>query len=37
MKKGDKERGIWGAILVPVILSVFCMGFEGEVNREYEA
>ena len=33
MKKGDKGvgiLGIWGAILVPAILSGFGMGFEGE-------
>ena len=30
MKKGDKERGIGGVILVPVILSEFSMRFEGE-------
>jgi len=32
MKKGDKEMGIWSAILIPGILSVFCMGFEGEAK-----
>lgn len=35
MKKGD--RGIWSAILVPVILSEFSMRFEGEVKGYYEA
>ena len=32
MKKSDKEMGIWGAILVPAVLSGFGMGFEGEVR-----
>ena len=32
MKKGDKAMGIWGAILVPMIVSGFSMRFEGEVK-----
>ena len=32
MKKSDKAMGIWSAILVPAILSGFCMEFEGEVK-----
>ena len=41
MKKGDKGRGIrgiWSAILVPVILKGFAMGFEREGKGfNYEA
>ena len=37
MKKRDKEMGIGGAILVPVIVSGFGMEFEGEVIGNHEA
>jgi hypothetical protein len=39
MKKGDKEIGVWSAILVPRILNGFGMGLkgEGEGIRYYEA
>jgi hypothetical protein len=30
MKKGEREMGVWSAILVSVILSEFSMRFEGE-------
>jgi hypothetical protein len=32
MEKGDKEMRVWGLIVILVILSGFCMGFEGEVK-----
>ena len=34
MKKGDKEMGVWGLILVPVILSGFVVEFEVGIGKE---
>ena len=34
MKKGGREMKVWSAILVPVILSGFGMGFEGVVKGD---
>jgi len=34
MKKAIKGMKVWSVILIPVIQSVFCMGFEGEAMHD---
>ena len=34
MKKGDKERGIWGAIVILAVVNGFGMGLEREAMHD---